>query len=353
MRPLVSILIPAYNAEEWIGAAVASAVEQTWRHKEIIVVDDGSTDGTLALARKFESNQVRVATQPNQGAAAARNKAFSLSRGDYIQWLDADDLLSVDKIAKQMAVAEQGQDKRTLFSCGWGHFRYRLSKAKFVRTPLWCDLSPVEWLVRKMDHNLHMMNATWLASRELIEAAGPWDTRLSLDDDGEYFCRVLLTSTGTQFVADARSYYRTLGLRSLSKVDGSNKKLESLWLSMQLHIRYLRSLEDSERARSACVTYLQNWLKYFYPDRLDIVEQAEKMAASLGGRLDFPRLRWKYDWIRPILGYELARRAQFLLPEIRSSIASSWDKALFCLERRSSLLSQHLESQFTNAFRLK
>ena len=70
MRALVSILIPAYNADEWVGAAIGSALGQTWRQKEIMVVDHGSTDGTLAVARQFESNEVRLATQPNQAAAA-------------------------------------------------------------------------------------------------------------------------------------------------------------------------------------------------------------------------------------------------------------------------------------------
>ena len=71
-----------------------SAIAQTWDPKEIIVVDDGSTDRTLTIARGFESPTLQVVTERNQGAAAARNKAFSLSRGDYIQWLDADDLLA-------------------------------------------------------------------------------------------------------------------------------------------------------------------------------------------------------------------------------------------------------------------
>jgi len=65
MEPLVSVLIPAHNAETWVADSIKSAIAQTWRHKEIIVVDDGSTDKTLAMAQQFESNEVRVVTQPN------------------------------------------------------------------------------------------------------------------------------------------------------------------------------------------------------------------------------------------------------------------------------------------------
>src|SRR5271166_3415205 len=137
MKPLVSILIPAFNAEAWVADTIKSAIAQTWPRKEIIVVDDGSTDQTLAVARHFESKNVAVVTQKNQGAAAARNHAYSLSQGDYIQWLDADDLLSADKIAKQTALLERFQDSRALLSSGWGHFLYRTDRAKFSPTPLW------------------------------------------------------------------------------------------------------------------------------------------------------------------------------------------------------------------------
>jgi glycosyltransferase involved in cell wall biosynthesis len=99
MKPLVSILIPANNVESWIADTIRSAIGQTWPRKEIVVVDDGSSDQTLAIARKFASTSVAIVSQPNQGASAARNHAFSLSQGDYIQWLDADDLLAPGKIA--------------------------------------------------------------------------------------------------------------------------------------------------------------------------------------------------------------------------------------------------------------
>src|SRR6266702_847709 len=102
MKPLVSILIPAYNAQEWISDTIESALDQTWPKTEIIIVDDGSTDQTLAVAKGFNSRGVQVVTQPNQGASAARNTAYALCQGDYIQWLDADDLLEPSKIEKQV-----------------------------------------------------------------------------------------------------------------------------------------------------------------------------------------------------------------------------------------------------------
>ena len=150
-----------------------------------------------------------------------------------------------------MEAADQCGSKRTLLSSEWGRFLHRCDRAKFLPTPLWCDLSPAEWLVRRMGKNLYMQTATWLVSRELTAAAGPWDTRLLSDDDQEYFCRVLLASDGVRFVPGARVYYRASGSGSLSYIGTSEKKREAHWLSLQLHIGYLRSLEDSERARAA------------------------------------------------------------------------------------------------------
>ena len=172
--------------------------------------------------------------------------------------------------------------QRTLFSSGWGRFMYRYDRARFVPTALWCDLSPVEWLTRKMGQNLYMQTATWLVSRELTEAAGPWNTRLLGDDDGEYFCRVLLASDGVRFVPEAKVYYRASAPSSLSYIGQSDKKREAQWYSMQLHIRYLRSLEDSGRVRAACVKFLQNWMVFFYPERLDIFRQAEQIVEGIG-----------------------------------------------------------------------
>jgi glycosyltransferase involved in cell wall biosynthesis len=336
MGPLVSILIPAYNAERWLADTIQSALAQTWPHKEIIVVDDGSRDNTLSVARRFTSSDVSVVTQSNLGASAARNHALSLSQGDYIQWLDADDLLSPSKIAKQMEVAQQLRNERVLLSSAWGAFLYRVSKAQFSPTPLWHDLSPVEWLLLKMGQNLHMQTATWLVSRELTDAAGPWDTRLSLDDDGEYFARVVLASDGTRFVPDAKVFYRQPGSGRLSSIDRSDKKLESQFLSMRLHIDYLRSLEQSDRARAASMTYLRTWFVWFFEERRDLAQELEQLAVAAGGKLDAPRLSWKYLWIQKLFGWTAAKQTRQYWNQCKSSIVRLWDKILFYLEGRTA-----------------
>jgi glycosyltransferase involved in cell wall biosynthesis len=322
MNPLVSILIPAYNAEKWIAHTITSALTQTWQNTEIIIVDDGSKDETLAIARSFESDNVKVFTKENQGAAATRNKAFSICKGDYVQWLDADDLLAPEKISKQMEALGDSPDPKLLLSGEWGSFMHLPSRAKFVPSGLWCDLSKAEWLMRKMEQNVYMQTATWLVSRELTEAAGPWDTRLLGDDDGEYFCRVLLASNGVRFVPGAKVYYRQAGPGSLSYIGNSNKKRDAQWTSMELHIAYLRSLDDSRRARAACVRFLQNWMGNFYPDRLDIFEKAKDLSRELDGQIEIPSLSWKYSWIDALFGRRIARYAEVNLQRLKWSMVS-------------------------------
>ncbi len=340
MEPLVSILIPAYKAAEWLPGSLESAIMQTWRNKEIIVVDDGSPDDTLAVAKRYESPTVKVHTQKNQGAAAARNTAFSLSSGDYIQWLDADDLISPEKVASQVA-ALRGRSNRVLASGGWAYFMYRKRRADFVPTALWCDLTPLEWMLRKMEQNLHMQTATWLVSREVTEAAGPWSTQLLGDDDGEYFCRVLLQSEAVKFVPEAKVFYRASGASSLSYIGHSGRKIETHFQSMQLHIDYIRSLDDSPRVRAACVNYLQTWLVAFYPERPDIVARAQRLAEELGGGLRPPQFSPKYAWLERFGGPELAKRAQVVARNTRWSIARSLDKMLMHAENRLATASKN------------
>jgi glycosyltransferase involved in cell wall biosynthesis len=336
--PLVSVLIPAYNAEKTIADTLRSVLSQTWTRKEIIVVNDGSKDATLEVLREFEPYGVKVITQQNQGAAIARNKAFECSSGDYIQWLDADDLLAPEKIELQLAACDWLREKRILLSGPWAQFLHRQSHATLKVSGLWQSLSPTEWLVRKLRDDLFMPLHGWLVSRELTEAAGPWDVRLVRnDDDGEYFCRVLLASEGVRFVPNATVYYRSPGVAflGLSYVGTSQEKLEAYWLSLQLHIDYLFSLEQSDRTREAALHFLQSSMIYFYPERPDLVDLAQELAHKMGGVLVPPRLSWKYAWLRVLFGWKFAKTAMRFLQRAKWTTVRRIDKLLMRSEDNS------------------
>lgn len=117
--PLASIIIPAHNAERYLREAVESALAQTWPNIEVIVVDDGSTDGTLGLAEALASKDacLRVIHQDNAGVGAARNRGIAEARGAFIAPLDADDFWHPTKLARQIAALEERGDRWGMAYC--------------------------------------------------------------------------------------------------------------------------------------------------------------------------------------------------------------------------------------------
>lgn len=333
MTMLVSILIPSYNSEKWLEETIQSALSQTWPKKEVIIVDDGSSDHSLAVAKKYESKSVKVISQENMGAAAARDKALEFAQGDYIQWLDADDLLAPDKIENQLRAVDTNKDSRILLTSSWAPFYYRHKCAKFKPDNLWRDLDPVEWLIIKFNETLWMNPAVWLISRKLTELAGPWDIRTAPDDDGEYICRVIVNSEKIKFVPKAKSYYRKSNPQSLSR-DPSEKALEGVLFSKRQCIGHLRFLEDSERTRAACLTLLQKGLIRYYPKHTAFIRKADLLAEELGGKLSPPVVNWKHSLVTKILGWSLANRVKKAKVMIEATIARNWDKLLYDLSNK-------------------
>lgn len=332
MNPLVSILIPAYNSEKWIQDTVKSALVQTWPKKEIIIVDDGSKDGTLRLAKSFESKSVKIISQENRGASIARNKALEFAQGDYIQWLDADDILHPDKILEQLKAAETENNPRVLFTSSFGTFFSRTQNAKFRPSTLWQDLTPVEWMMKKFSDNIWMNPATWLVSRELSDLAGPWDETLTWNDDGEYICRVVSVSEIVKFVPEAKCYYRTGNLGSLSSgLKRSKKRLLSMYSSIVKQNSYLLSLENSQKTRSSCIEHLQEDYIYFFPESHELVDKLNHTAKELGGALVPPKLKLKYSILQKMFGWRIAKNTLFVVPKMKILINKYIDKYMTLL----------------------
>jgi len=120
-EPLVSVIVPVYDGEAFIGDTLESALGQTYRNIEVIVVDDGSRDGTRAIVETWveRDSRVRILTQANRGVAAARNRAISAARGEFIAPLDADDLWDPTKIERQVRRMTEAGDDTGIVYCWW------------------------------------------------------------------------------------------------------------------------------------------------------------------------------------------------------------------------------------------
>lgn len=308
MKPIVSILIAAYNAEAWIAETLESALAQTWQNQEIIVVDDGSTDNSLQIAKSFESNILKVISQENCGASAARNCALKAAQGDFIQYLDADDLLAPNKIGLQLNML-LNENSDCIATGEWARFYKTPSEALFFPQPVWSDKLPVDWLICSWEGGGMMHPAAWLVPRQIAEIAGSWDETLSLNDDGEYFCRVILASKEVKFCWGAKTYYRS-GISNSLSGRKSPDALESAFRSVELSTNHLLAQENSQRTRAACASAFQSFVYDVYPDMPELVQKAEAHVQSLGGSNMLPQGGFMFQLLSKVVGWKQTKITQ-------------------------------------------
>ena len=288
-QPLVSIIIPLYNAEKYIAETIQSALDQTWPNKETIIIDDGSTDDSLAIAQQYVSESLRVLTQENKGASVARNYGLAEAKGDYIQFLDADDLLSANKIEAQMNLLA-GNDGYVAL-CATMHFQDGEDHLSYPVDHTWMaegSNDPVDFLIKLYGADLigpgygsMVQPNAWLTPRAIIDKAGTWNEMISVDDDGEFFCRALLAGKGIKYADDAINYYRKF-INGKSWSGQKNYKAGSSVLhSTLLKVKHLTGATADARAGIALSHLLWENAFNLYPYFKDLSAIAEKKAKEL------------------------------------------------------------------------
>lgn len=267
--PLVSIIIPLYNAESYIAETIESALQQTYTNTEIIIVDDGSKDASYEVAIKYASDKIKVVKQVNKGASAARNNGISLAKGDYIQFLDADDFLHPQKIEQQVNTLSKFSDLH-LIGGTWQRFITNLDHLfGEIAPPTLVELQffdKAKWLIdRPM-----MIPHTWLVSKKLIELAGPWDEQISLNDDGEYFYRIIAASAGVIIDRKAATYYRSFNNASLSSRNGRKAMLS--WIRSAQSYKKILQVVAGDKGNDSVDEFfylLSYWCLNEFPDLVE------------------------------------------------------------------------------------
>ena len=253
MHPLVSVVIPVYNAAPFVVDALQSALEQTYVSIEVIAVDDGSTDRSAAKIQSIADSRVRYVFQSNQGQSAAINHGVSLSRGQFIKLLDADDWINSEHIASQVAALNGRLD--AVASCRWGYFATDFTSPS-VRTEI-TNASyddPLQWIVDSLTRDEGMMGGwMWLIPRQIWNKVGGYDPRLSLNNDFHFSIATLLAANAVCYAKDAVYSYRKGVSGALSSSYG-RKAMESAFLTTDLGTRALLDREDSARIRQIAAT---------------------------------------------------------------------------------------------------
>jgi glycosyltransferase involved in cell wall biosynthesis len=201
---LVSIIIPCYNAEPWIAEAIDSCLAQTYQPIEIIVVDDGSTDGSLKVIQSY-GNRIQYRTGPNRGGSAARNQGFALSRGEYVMFLDADDLIAPDTI--EVLVKVLRTRKNSVAACNWYHLietNGKWIKGENGLQPWHAVTDPLAaWLTR-----IYIPPVALLWHRNTLQEIGGWDEVIRANQDGDLMMRALINGISIIPVDGGAAYYR-------------------------------------------------------------------------------------------------------------------------------------------------
>ncbi len=321
--PLVSIIIPFYNAERYLTQTLRSAIAQTWENKEIILIDDGSTDGVLFKLNDYKSERIKIFQQENKGAAAARNFGLTKAKGDFIQFLDADDLLSPNKIEKQVLALQDEPNK--LAVCSTVHFPddqdpLFFSPSAFEEKFIYSTSDPIQFIIKLWgghDQNASMIQPNaWLTPISLIKAAGKWNENLTVDDDGEYFARVILRSKGIVKVEGTFNYYRKQSdQKSLSgnkSLTHFNSQLTSTLIKKKELFEKIDSIDAKQAIhRQLFELILKSYPKYpsIYKVAMEALPQLENTyyQAALGGP--------KIQKVVQLFGWKTARIIQYILQQ--------------------------------------
>jgi glycosyltransferase involved in cell wall biosynthesis len=275
----VSIIIPLHNAESFISEAIDSCLNQTYTSIEVIVVENGSNDGSWNIISNYKDSRISCFQIEASSATVARNFGYLKSVGDYIIFLDADDVLVPNKIELQLA-ALSAKPEGWVASCAWAKFKTNTKEAVISPQKVWTIQNPIDWCLQSWMGEGMMIPGCWLIPKPIIKQAGLWDERLSLHDDGEFICRVLLASKGNVFVENTVVYYRQL-TTSLSRQNQSYRAAKSALEVCESYREQVLFVKDSPRVRQALVYNYRRFIYEFHPKHKDLLQQARQSIQTL------------------------------------------------------------------------
>lgn len=308
---LVSVVIPCYNSEDFISQTINSVIEQTYSNYEIIVVDDGSTDRSLELIKKYKS-QITIYESTNKGACHARNLGASKAKGEFIIFLDSDDLFSINTLE---VLVENISKKNPISMCIWHRLKLINGDWKIIK-------SIIENKPPKNDFILGWLSGWYIPtsgvlwSKNLFFNIGMFDETISANQDGDLMLRALISGYIPSLTNDTNILYRH---HSDNKLSISNTKsirnLKSRIFVLQKIIENLKRNNLLEKYRVQIGRLYHNLARNHYGIDADIANQCEEEAKKLASikRLNGTTF---HVFFTIILGLKLKEKIAFFISKL-------------------------------------
>jgi glycosyltransferase involved in cell wall biosynthesis len=288
LEPLVSVIVPVYNGSRYLADCLNSLLTQTYETLEILIIDDGSTDDSSSIVQNTQDPRIKLVRQNNAGRCAARNVGLRLATGDFIKYVDQDDLIDKDNIRLQ--VEDLRGEREDVLSCGkLKTFHEDVASSTdldfftdFVRI---CD--PVEFY-SVLGSNA-VQTSVWLTPRPLHLSGGYWNEDLLENpmDDGELFMRILMRSRAVKYCEDSIVYHR-LSSENRGSDHNNPTKIQSYFRSLELCSEHLLAHENSARTREVCARWFKHCSYLHFDSELEFGERALVKLSELG----YPRVRY-------------------------------------------------------------
>jgi glycosyltransferase involved in cell wall biosynthesis len=304
---LVSIIISAFNAENYIAETLDAVLQQTYPNLEVIVVNDDSTDNTLSIAESYKSRGVLVFSQDKKGQDAALNLGYKHSKGEYIKFMDSDDLINPEMVELQVNAISTSSDHIAYGE--WARFYHNNpSNSNFESLDYWKNTDPIEFIIARPE-GVMLQCGIILIPRHLIDKVGVWDERLVLYNDTEFFNRIILASKGVKFVKGARLYYRS-GMASSISAQNGRKYFESTLLAIDLISQQLLQKEDSIRIRIFISNLYQNRYFQIYPLFPDLCLEYKNRLLEFPLSTLKPQAGKMFKFLHFFLGWKITKVVQ-------------------------------------------
>lgn len=267
MHPVVSIIIPTFNYGAYIAETLTNLLDQTFNNWECIIVDDGSTDDTAVVVKRFTEKDRRIQyhQQQNRGVSAARNQALSLARGQFIQLLDADDLLSASKLGTQIAFMEGRPDVGISYTDAF-YFRHGMPNEKIRNFEYVKDrefkLTDESWIIRSdwsdngtlvqqlYSRNLAPINSM-LIRKQVFDAIGNFDESFVLLEDWYFFLKAAINDIRFTYFDNEAAYAKIRVHEDSSSYRG--ERISWYYMKMmvnieqEIHLRHLSFIPPNKQ----------------------------------------------------------------------------------------------------------